>query len=176
MRVPKEVRQGLMKLLWERADQLNWAHVSPREKSQRYGHWAEDPEVGEVLTRYMAQSQVRNYLKNSLMGGYGRARVSDETRPLRVLRVGEDARIRVRFTKPHGLLLEDGSLVAWGPASSWKSILLAVHERCFERNGIMPHGVALLGATGKYADRDTRRMIERAAKLLSITQLVWLES
>lgn len=175
MKVPSEIRSQLINVLWRQADDLNWAHMSPRDKSIRYAQWAQDEEIGGILTRYMAQSQVRNYLKNSLLGGYGRAKLAEEDRPLRVLGAN-GARVVERFDKPHGALLDDGRMVAWGPARSWKAIILALFERCHGREDAVAHGAAMLLATGRYGEVATRNMVEAAADRLGVGRVTWLES
>lgn len=175
MRVPAAVKDALVKSLWHRADELDWPHLSPVQKSRYYEYWAKDQDIGGALTRFMPQSQVRNYLKNSLMGGYGRKRSSDITRPMKAFRIDGDAEVETTYKKPHGLLLTDGRMLAWGAAQSWKAILLAVHERTYTSDRAYGHGIALYAATGKYGDDEVREMVETAADRLAVGEVVWVD-
>jgi hypothetical protein len=175
MKVPASVRRTLVEELWGRADDVDWPHLSPVQKSRYYEYWAKDERIGGVLTRFIPQSQVRNYLKNSLMGGYGRKRSADVSRPLKAFKVDEEAEVEATYNKPHGVLLTDGRMLAWGAAHSWKAIILAVHERTYQVEDAYGHGVALFGATGKYGDEKTREMVETAAERLEVGEVVWLE-
>lgn len=173
MKIPEEVRRPLTELLWDRADSLGWSSLSPVAKSKHYDQWARDDEVGGVLGRYMPVGDIRMYLKNSLMGGYARAKLSDPTRPLRVLRVN-GTEIEEQFEKPHGCRLLDGRVIAWGRAKTWRAILLAVYERAYRRNSATPFGVVFFNATGKFHQQPTRDMIEDAAGKLGIERVEWL--
>jgi hypothetical protein len=175
MSVPPDVRAQIRAELWAEADRVGWSHLSPSTKAQYYENWTRDPRFGGKLEAYVSTSRVRIYLKNSILGGYGRARLSDEDRPLRILRIAEDTTIVERYRKPHGARFEDGRVVAWGRATSWRAILLAVHERAYVVEGATPRGVVLFRATGRYREDATRRMIEDAAAKLGLREVAWLE-
>lgn len=174
MSIPQNIREEIRQEMWEEADRIGWAHMSPTDKARTYEDWSRDPRFGGTLGRYMDPRRVRTYLKNSIMGGYGRARLADEARPLRVLRLPENTDFADRYQKPHGALLRDGRMIAWGKAASWRDILLALHERTF---GIRakPYGMVLFRATGKYREDGVRDMVEAAAMKLGVDEVAWLE-
>lgn len=174
MSIPHDVREAMRQKLWKEADALGWSHLPPADKAQAYENWSRDPAYGGTLARYMDPRRVRTYLKNSIMGGYGRARLADAAQPFRVLRIPDGTEIVERYRKPHGALLEDGRMIAWGRATSWRAILLAIHERCFG-NGAAPFGMVLFRATGKYREDAVRRMVDDAAQKLGVHRVGWLE-
>lgn len=77
------------------------------------------------------------------------------------------------FIKPHGRLLSDGRVIAWSKAEDWKLTLMAVYERAFTARGARPFGVALVEASTKHPDLDSREVVEEAARRLQIERLVW---
>lgn len=175
MSVPTDVREQLRTRLWSDADALGWALLTTGAKSRYYDNWARDPEVGGVLARYMDRSQLRIYLKDTLLKGYSNAQLADTSRPLRVLRFAEDAEVVERFRKPHGCRLADHHLVCWGKASEWKAILMALHERAFEHDDAR-RGAVFFNALGTYREAGTRKMVEDAAARLGVDDVVWLET
>ena len=175
MSVPADLREQLRSKLWHEADEVGWMLLSTGAKSRHYDNWARDPDVGGLLARYMDRSQLRIYLKDTLLKGYGNAKLADERRPLRVLRVSEDIQLMERFRKPHGCRLADGRLVCWGKASEWKMVLMALHERCFGTDRA-PRGAVFFNALGTYREPGTRQMVEDAATRLGIEDVAWLES
>jgi hypothetical protein len=151
---------------------MEWMHLRLPDKTRQYQAWARDPQVGGVLERYLDRRRVRLYLKDTVMKGYSRSRLADETRPLRVMDV-DGQQIVHRLQRPHGCVLEDGRVISWGRAPAWKLILMSVHERAYG-DGRTPFGAVLIAAGGKYAEEHTRGMISAAAEALGIEKLVWL--
>lgn len=175
MSVPADLREQLRARLWQESDEVGWMHLSTGAKSRYYDNWARDSEVGGVLARYMDRSQLRIYLKDTLLKGYTNAKLADEGRPLRVLRVPEQVHVVDRFRKPHGCRLDDGRLICWGKASEWKMMLMALHERAFGGEGTRC-GVVFFNALGTYRETGTRRLVEDAASRLGVEDVVWVES
>lgn len=175
MNVPASVRDELRDRLWKEADDLGWVNLSLYDRSRYYENWSTDPTIGGRLARYMDAQRVRIYLKDTIMGDYARTRLADAAKPLRVLDVSGDTQIVERHEKPHGVLLEDGRMIAWGKVQSWRTILLAVHERSFGDYGGSPYGVVLFRATGRYREMETRKMVEDAAGKLGIDKVRWIE-
>src|SRR5690606_37460063 len=110
------------------AEQLGWVYLSPTAKSRQYDNWSRDRDVGGLLERFVDRRQVRTYLKETLLREYAREHHMRFERPFRILGIPESAEIAESYEKPHGRRLSDGRVVAWGRATDWKSILLAVHE------------------------------------------------
>jgi hypothetical protein len=162
--------------LWAVAEEMDWARLSGAQKTAQYDAWAKDAEVGGLLGRYMDQREVRVYIKDTVMKGYGRRRLADPQKILRILGVSEDISTAKRFERPHGRRLPDGRVICWGNAADWKAVLTAIHERTYlERPTSRPGQAVLLAANGRFADHQFREMVEDAAKKLEIPKVYWVE-
>ncbi|HEX6369118.1 MAG TPA: hypothetical protein VF006_09300 [Longimicrobium sp.] len=93
---------------------------------------------------------------------------------MRVLGITTAAEIAETYVKPHGRRLVDGRIISWGKAREWKMILMALHERAYTSK-TEAFGAVLFEATGRYAERNARSMVEDAAKKLGVSTIVWLE-
>lgn len=175
MSVPENIRRDLRARLWAEADKLDWPRLPLATKSRHYEAWAKVEDIGGILSRYMALPKVRLYLKDSLLKDYVRSRSNDGTRPLQAAGVASDAVITERFIKPHGVRLEDGRVICWGRAPAWKTLLMAVHERCFDGHRVHPFAVVLTQVAGEYKQERVRRLVEDAAQKLGLQRVVWLE-
>ena len=78
--VPEDILQQLRFKLWAVADSLGWLSLSDIEKSLKYKQWTEDPVIGGMLLKLMQKGQIRVYLKDTIMKGYSRQRLSDSSR------------------------------------------------------------------------------------------------
>jgi hypothetical protein len=178
MRIPDGVRFGMRQKLWAVADAVDWARLTWVEKSAYYEAWTRDPEVGGNLGHYMDQSQVRVYIKDTIMKGYGMSRLADPSGVMRVLGLSGNAEeavtVAAEYERPHGRRLSDGRVIAWGKASDWKAILMSIHERAFEAREGRPYGAVLSSSVGRFTEDDTRRLVADAAKRLGIERLVWM--
>src|SRR5262245_24093964 len=113
MSVPEAIRLELKERLWKAADELGWLNLSASAKSRRYEAWTRDPNVGGVLARYIRVSDVRLYLKDTLLKGYSQDRLSDDSMPAKLLDIPLTDQIVRRYVKPHGRRLTDGRIVCW---------------------------------------------------------------
>ncbi|MCB9779719.1 MAG: hypothetical protein H6742_14235 [Alphaproteobacteria bacterium] len=178
MRIPEDVRSGLRTRLWALADDLDWSSLSWAEKSTHYEAWTKDPSVGGQLAHYMDQRQIRVYVKDTIMKGYGRSRLANPERVMRVLGLnggsgGPLFGVAQEYQRPHGRRLADGRVIAWGKAKDWKGILMTLHERAFESKGT-PHAAVLMSAVGRFQEDDVRALVQDAATKLGVVRLVWL--
>lgn len=175
MTVPREVLVSIRSTLWRRADDADWDILTPSEKTIYYENWSRDAEIGGRLANYMDVAAVRVYIKDTLLKAYTRERESNLDLPKQVLKIPGSLQVDQRYIKPHGARFEDGRVVAWGKASNWKHVLLAVHERTFNRNDYWAHGIMLTHALPRYEADEARRMVEDAAKRLDIKVVAWLD-
>lgn len=174
MSVPDHVREKLRTRLWELADEKQWISLSTAEKSASYEAWTRDPSVGGVLSRFISVSDVRLYLKDTLLKDYSRQKHADDTLVLRVLGVDGEM-VTKTYIKPHGRVLADGRVLSWGRSNDWKSILMATYERAYGEPNRRPFGVVLTNACGQYHQTAARTMVESAASKLGIERIVWLD-
>lgn len=175
VRIPNVVRQGLRERLWARADELDWHRLNWFEKSAHYTAWTGSADVGGLLANYMDTRQVRVYIKDTVMKGYVRSRQAGAAAPLRALGLRPDAAVVESWERPHGRLLADGKVIAWGNAEDWKLVVTAIHERAWGSAGSHPFGAVLLAASGRYAEPSVREMVQDAASRLRIQQLAWID-
>ena len=175
MSVPDTTRTALKEKLWQRANDLGWATLSPTDKSHHYEAWTKSPEFGGRLGRYMGQGQVRVYIKDTLLKDYARSRLADHERPFRVLGIPEAAHVVEMYSKPHGRRLEDGRVICWGRAGDWKTILMALHERTFDNSHSCPHASVFLCSLGRFHEMHARGLVEDAARKLGIAKVIWLD-
>lgn len=174
MKIPTPIRRGLRERLWALADQLDWTRLEWYEKSAYYEAWTRDPDIGELLSRYMDQQQVRVYIKDTVMKGYVRSRQADHMIALNALAIDPDVQVADRQERPHGRRLTDGRVIAWGNAEDWKLVLMAVFERSYQLCDAVPYGAVLLASVGRYSETSIRAMVENAAEKLGIERVVWL--
>lgn len=172
--VPDNVRETLRAKLWSLADQLQWIVLSTTEKSKHYEAWVRDPEIGGALAAYVNLSDVRVYLKDTLMKDYAKERLKDDSMPCRVLGIKPEETVR-SFTKPHGRALTGGRLIVWGRANAWKTVLMAAYERSYNGKNLTPFAVILTHAVGRYKQEAFRIMVGAAAQSLGVKRLEWID-
>lgn len=178
VRIPDEVRRELRHKLWLVADQLDWGRLSLAEKTAHYEAWTRDSEVGGKLGHYMDQRQVRVYVKDTVMKGYRRSRLSVPDTAMRDLGlVTSDGagvpEIAQEYERPHGRRLRDGRVLVWGEAKDWKAILMSLHERAFEAKNARPFAAVLYAAAGKWGEDSVRALVQDAATKLGVEKIVW---
>ncbi len=176
MSIPNHVREELKQRLWNLADDIDWMNLSPTTKSRYYEYWTQDPNIGGVLARYIDRGRVRVYLKDTLLKAYTRSKLGDESRPFRVLGLPATADSLETYEKPHGRRLQDGRVICWGRADSWKLVLMGLFERSYASETYQPYAAVLTQATGRFHEHRVRVMVEKAAEKLGVERLVWLES
>lgn len=174
--LPKEMRSRIQRLLWSRADELDWPRRSALERAGFYENWAKDEKIGGVLAHFMDPRRVRVYLKDSLMKPYQRARLHDEFEQVLAALDVESSSISVQgsFSQPHGRLLADGRVICWGNSRDWKSVVFAVFERSHNKALAKPYAAVLLDA-GRATDTTVRSTAREASRRLGLTKLVWLD-
>jgi hypothetical protein len=175
MSVPDNVREDLRQKLWKEAEQIGWFNLSSTVKSKHYETWTRDPNIGGILSRYIGISDVRVYLKDSLLKDFSQRRFADDTMPYRVLGIPLKTESLKNYVKPHGRRLCDGRIICWGRASAWKALLMTAHERSHREKGSKIFGVILTHATGRYKEPTVRSMIEQAANKIGVEKLIWSE-
>ena len=175
MKVPKTTYERIKEKLWGVADERNWHTLSNRQKAVLYENWIQDEDVGGVLSRYFDLRSVRVYIKDSIIGPYGRQRIR-EFGPIReVLGLPADVGVSETYTGPHGRRLSDGKVICWGSSRDWKDILFAVFERAYFNQGV-PFAAVIMFPTGKFGQPAYRLMIEDAADKMGLQNLIWYDT
>jgi hypothetical protein len=173
--VPKPVREQFRRLLWSKADALDWPRRPALEKAATYENWAKDKEIGGVLSHYMDSRKVRVYIKDTLMKPYERHRLHREFEAVsRALGIDANEDAVARYIQPPGRLLSDGRLICWGNIRDWKDVVFSVFERSWNDPKMSAHAAVLI-ANGKPIDPELRSVTGEAARRLGVDRLVWME-
>jgi hypothetical protein len=172
--VPDNIRELLRAKLWAAADERGWISLSTSDKSKQYESWVRDEEIGGALSGYINVSDVRVYIKDTLMKDYAQDRLKNPSMPCRVLGIKSEDIVKA-FTKPHGRILTGGRLIVWGQANAWKTVLMAAYERSYSRKNLTIHAVILTHAVGRYKQEHFRKMVNDAAKSLGAKRLEWID-
>ena len=176
MRVPKTIRSQVKTRLWEHANRIGWATLSPTDKAKHYENWTSDEAIGGILSRFMDKGQIRVYLKDTLLKDFARTQASEATSYFRLAGIPADAEVARSYVKPHGKQLADGRLICWGKADAWKTILLGAHERVFGEKKLKAHAVIFSQGHGRYYQPEIRCMIDDAARKLNIEKIIWTDN
>ncbi|WP_204331066.1 hypothetical protein, partial [Rhizobium ruizarguesonis] len=70
MTIPLDVKTEVRNRVWARADELDWAVLPMPQRAAQYALWTDDPEIGGILSRYIAKGKVRVYIKDTLLKSY----------------------------------------------------------------------------------------------------------
>lgn len=142
MRIPKDVETKVVTKLYAAAQQLNWASLSPRQRSAQYSKWVDDPEVGGRLREYLSTSNARLWIKDGPMkewsrslsgvGKYAGLIDGAEETSARLARkalgagweVAPDT-LRVKPLRVAARKGEDEIVLTWAPASDLKHLVWA---------------------------------------------------
>ncbi len=174
MSVPEDIRSEVLQRLAKAADEAGWLSLPAATKSRYYTNWASDPAIGGRLARYLDPDRIRLYIKDALMKPYTRERRGGDAAVIFALvGIPKDVTIVRRFIKPHGCLLEDGRVVCWGRANTWKLVLMAVYERAYGEKGATPHAAVLTQAACHFGDDASRTVVQAAANRLGLASLAW---
>lgn len=71
--VPDDVRREVTAKLYTRFDDLAWEEMTATEKSEAYGRFVTDQELGGALTQYLARDRIRVWIKDGPAKEYTRA-------------------------------------------------------------------------------------------------------
>lgn len=173
MNLPKDVRQEVRARLWAQAEEVDWGALGSTEKARFYTQWTDSENIGGVLSRYMDPRVVRVYIKDTLLKGFGREKLTEHrSLVLRIIDRNEDQATHT-FIKPLGFRFSDGLLVAWGRADDWKALLGSLFERSY--GGEAESVGVLFKAAPRFMSVSARAMVESAAKRLGTSRCVWFD-
>lgn len=174
MNIPAAVKARLQDALWKEADKLQWEALGSAEKARQYTIWTDSSSIGGVLSAYMDPRAVRVYIKDTLLKAYSRSKLSEHEEL--VLRICEKNRddVAQHYMKPHGIMFNDRSFVAWGRADDWKSVLGSLFERAYSNKGD-PSVALLFRAVPRFTSDTSRAPVEAAADRLGVRRCVWFD-
>ena len=174
MSIPAAVKARLQEALWKEADKLEWEALGSAEKARQYTIWTDSSSIGGALSTYMDPRAVRVYIKDTLLKAYSRSKLSaNEALVLRICEKNSDD-IAQHYIKPHGIMFNDRSFVAWGWADDWKSILGTLFERAYSNKGD-PSIALLFRAVPRFTSDTSRAPVQAAAGRLGVRRCVWFD-
>lgn len=72
--MPVEIEEAVVRLLYSRAAELGWPHLTDAERTTQYQYWIDDPEIGGKLLLFIKKPEaVRVWMKDGPMKEYARA-------------------------------------------------------------------------------------------------------
>lgn len=153
----------------EKADALDWMHLTIAQRTQHYKGWTEDPEIGGLLAMVMDPSKVRVYLKDTVMGRQYTHPRRPQLAPL-LTTLGIKCNVVTReFIKPQGVLCNGTHLYTMTVAKEWKGSLLTAFERGKEIKRLKRSVMYITDhTTGRFVDKAYRDMIDDAARRLGV--------
>jgi len=165
---PRAVRERVRADLWARADALDWVALSDAERSAWYERWSKDKEIGGVLSAFMDPRRVRVYIKDALFKPYRASRQQDDEGRVRAF-IGDHGVIQRRHEKPAGRLYADGTVVVWGGARQWKSLILSAFLRGVSE-GSAGRVAVMFAGSGSVAP-ETRSLADLLAAKLEVNPI-----
>lgn len=72
--LPNDLEEAVVRLLYQRAAELGWPHLSDAERTNQYQYWIDNPEIGGKLLLFIKKPEaVRVWMKDGPMKEYARA-------------------------------------------------------------------------------------------------------
>ncbi|MYS81400.1 hypothetical protein [Embleya scabrispora] len=144
--LPRDLEEQVVRLLYQRAAELNWAYLPDYERTRQYRSWTADPAIGGRLLAFIGKPEdVRPWIKDGPMKEYARATygvgkyaplVAKPATPVgilvsRALDSGWIADLTTLDIKPLKVTIrreddeEKEQRFAWGPAKDFKHLTWA---------------------------------------------------
>lgn len=140
--IDEDIRREVIAEIYRQVDELDWDGMSPRERSECYVRWIDDPLIGGKLTRFIERDRVRVWIKDGPIkelprarqgiGSYAQFAVSRYPGVDEIARhaIGPDWRADsgTLDVKPNRCLVRGPSadaLMIWGPATQLADLVWA---------------------------------------------------
>jgi hypothetical protein len=150
--LPGEQLANVVKALYADAEDLDWEHQPPAERTRQYARWIRDNRVGGILTRYMTAETARSWIKDGPMKEFSRARrgagryaefgQATGTSPEDVVRhaLGDtwhivDGLVGVKPFHCEAATADERAFVVWGPAVNIRHLVWAALRWAVEHSG-----------------------------------------
>jgi len=72
-RIPTDVETKVVSKLYADAAALDWAHLTPQQRSAQYTKWVQDSQVGGRLQEYLTSETARVWIKDGPMKEWSRS-------------------------------------------------------------------------------------------------------
>lgn len=168
-----EIKKAIALKVYQKADELDWGHLTIPERQRQYENWTSDPDIGGKLAEIMPVNRVRVYLKDTVLRQYSKKHKVSIVQLIDSLNIKYDAITRI-YEKPEGVLCDGLNLYTTTAAKDWKSALASAFERAYlmghKRENLL---IITDHIVGRFVDQEYRELIEDAASRLEIS-VVWL--
>jgi hypothetical protein len=72
--LPRDLEDDVVRLMYQRAEEVNWPYLTDNDRTEFYRLWTEDPAIGGRLLPFMGKPEnVRPWMKDVPMKEYARA-------------------------------------------------------------------------------------------------------
>jgi len=145
-KVPPKVRQEVKSTVYRKADEHGYSNRDRVENSHFMNNLANDPEVGGKLVEHMLKTDVRRYIKDTILNRYAKDKTAEELslESVRVIReVLDQGSVEIELKKSKRLSLhrlDDGDfvLLAGGTFLKWETALRKTLEYVASAPGLPP--------------------------------------
>jgi hypothetical protein len=172
MAIPTVIRSIIFEKLWSEADRIGWNKLTISEKTLQYKNWAQEDEIGGILSKYMSVERVHPYIKDSIMKSYVKNNRESVPNILRIAGFSSEEKVVKEYVKPFGILLESNEMIVWGRAVDWKIIMLSIYERTY-KNNFIPQCVILNTHHGRFSTTEFRDLIFSSSQQLGIKSVIF---
>lgn len=142
MKIPKDIEQKVVSKLYTDARRLEWASLTPQQRSAQYAKWIIDSEVGGRLREYLSDAATRVWIKDGPMKEWSRsasgvgkysamvAGAEDVPQSLVLKTLGDDweadkSTIRAKPLRIVARRAEEETVVTWGASRDLKHLVWA---------------------------------------------------
>jgi hypothetical protein len=179
-RIPKDVETKVVSKLYADAAAIDWAHLTPQQRSAQYTKWVEDSLVGGRLKEYLTAETARVWIKDGPMkewsrsisgvGKYAALVEGSQDTHLKLVRkaLGEDWTVLPDslHIKPLRLVAskdEDETVVTWAAASELKHLVWAALSASAEGD-TRPWVLCVVGTFTKPTPANEKQAHQRLAQ------------
>ncbi len=163
-----DIKAEVTQLVHDIANEVDWQHLTIPQRKQYYEDWTLDSRIGGRLRMVMQPSQVRVYLKDTVMKAYSRAQRPQLPYLLESMDIDCD-RVQQEFIKPVAILCNDGNLYTIAAAKEWKTAIMSAFERGATVKYLQRNVVFIIDhTTGRFVDKSYRAIIDEAARRLNV--------
>jgi hypothetical protein len=179
-RIPKDVENKVVSKLYADAAALDWAHLTPQQRSAQYTKWVQDSLVGGRLKEYLTAETARVWIKDGPMkewsrsisgvGKYAALVEGSQDTHVKLVRkaLGEDWTVLPDSLRIKPLRLvarkdEDETVVTWAAASELKHLVWAALSASAEGD-TRPWVLCVVGTFTKPTPANEKQAHQRLAQ------------
>jgi hypothetical protein len=179
-RIPKDVENKVVSKLYADAAAIDWAHLTPQQRSAQYTKWVQDSLVGGRLKEYLTAESARVWIKDGPMkewsrsisgvGKYAALVEGSQDTHVKLVRkaLGEDWTVLPDSLRIKPLRLvaskdEEETVVTWAAASELKHLVWAALSASAEGD-TRPWVLCVVGTFTKPTPANEKQAHQRLAQ------------